>query len=85
MSKVRMSMEINEDLANLLDTIAEEEAVTRTEIIRRALAVIKTYKEQIDAGRTHMGFVKDSDKLDLEIVGVLTPPVSAKVKPDKAA
>ena len=89
MAKVRMSMEINEDLANLLDRIAEDEAVTRTEIIRRALAVIKTYKEQIDAGRTHMGFVRDSDKLDLEIVGVLTPPTplatARQPKGDKAA
>ena len=74
MSKVRLSLEINEDLAQLLDEIAEDEAVPRTEIVRRALAVIKTYKQQIDAGRTHIGFVKDSDKLDLEIVGVLTPP-----------
>ena len=76
MSKVRMSIEINEDLAKLLDEIAEDEAVPRTEIVRRALAVIKTYKEQIDAGRTHIGFARDSDKLDLEIVGVLTSPAS---------
>ena len=73
MSKVRLSLEINEDLAKLLDDIAEDEAVSRTEIVRRALAVIKTYKEQMDAGRSHIGFVRDSDKLDLEIVGVLTP------------
>jgi len=73
MGKVRLSLEINEDLAKLLDDIAEGEAVSRTEIVRRALAVIKTYKEQMDAGRSHIGFVRDSDKLDLEIVGVLTP------------
>jgi len=77
MSKVRLTLEINEDLARLLDQIAEDEAVPRTEIVRRALAVIKTYKEQVDIGRTHIGFTKDSDKLDLEIVGVLTPSVSA--------
>ena len=76
MSKVRLSLEINEDLARLLDDIAEDEAVSRTEIVRRALAVIKTYKEQMAAGRSHIGFTKDSDKLDLEIVGVLTQPAA---------
>lgn len=76
MSKVRLSIEVNEDLAKLLDVIAAEEAVPRTEIVRRALAVMKTYKEQIGAGRTHMGFTKDSDKLDVEIVGVLTAPAN---------
>jgi metal-responsive CopG/Arc/MetJ family transcriptional regulator len=88
MSKVRLSIEVNEDLAKLLDDIAETEAVPRTEIVRRALAVIKTYKEQIAVGRTHIGFAKDSDKLDLEIVGVLTTPVqsdTAKTTKAKAA
>lgn len=81
MTKVRLSIEINEDLAKLLDDIAEDEAVSRTEIVRRALAVIKTYKEQMDAGRTHIGFARDSDKLDLEIVGVLTPPSISSNEP----
>jgi metal-responsive CopG/Arc/MetJ family transcriptional regulator len=86
MTKVRMSMEINEDLVNLLDSIAEDEQVSRTEIVRRALAVIKTYREQIDAGRTHIGFVKDSDKLDLEIVGILNQQSPRDpAKRDKAA
>ena len=58
MNKVRLSLEINEDLAKLLDDIADDEAVSRTEIVRRALAVIKTYKEQMDAGRSHIGFAR---------------------------
>lgn len=81
MSKVRLSMEINRDLAELLDEVAEEEAVTRTEMLRRAIALIKTAKEQRDAGRGHFGFAEDSNKLDLEIIGLLTP--SPKPKPDK--
>jgi predicted transcriptional regulator len=75
MSKVRLNIEVSEDLAELLDTIAKEESVPRTEIVRRALAVVKIYREQIKAGRTHMGFAKDTDKLDLELVGVLNTPV----------
>jgi hypothetical protein len=76
MARVRLSIEVSEDLARLLDNLAVEEDVTRTEIIRRALAVLKAYKDQINIGRTHIGFAKDADRLDLELVGVLTPPVT---------
>jgi hypothetical protein len=76
-AKVRLNIEVSEDLAKLLDNLADEEDVTRTEIVRRALAVLKAYKDQIDVGRTHIGFAKEADKLDLELVGVLTPPVAA--------
>ncbi len=74
MAKVRLSMEVSDELAKLLDDLAEDEDVTRTEIVRRALAVLKAYKDQIEVGRTHIGFAKDADKLDLELIGVLTAP-----------
>src|SRR5262245_16466428 len=63
MAKVRLSMEVSDDVARLLDDLAEDEDVTRTEIVRRALAVLKAYKDQIDVGRTHIGFTRDADKL----------------------
>jgi predicted transcriptional regulator len=75
MAKVRLNIEVSEDLARLLDNLAEEEDVTRTEIVRRALAVLKAFREQMVVGRTHIGFARDADKLDLELVGVLTPPI----------
>jgi predicted transcriptional regulator len=78
MAKVRLNMEVSEDLAALLDSLADQEEVTRTEIVRRALAVLKAYKAQIDAGRTHIGFVKEAEKLDAELVGVLNVPSASK-------
>ena len=87
MAKVRLNMEVSEDLAKLLDSLADQEDVTRTEIVRRALSVLKVYKSQIDAGRPHMGFVKEASKLDAELVGVLTAPEqpqSAKSTPAAA-
>lgn len=81
MAKVRLSMEVSDELAKLLDDLAEDEDVTRTEIVRRALAVLKAYKDQIEVGRTHIGFAKDADKLDLELVGVLTPPSGKDKEP----
>lgn len=78
MAKVRLNMEVSEDVAKLLDTLADQEGVTRTEIVRRALSVLKVYRAQIDAGRPHMGFVKESSRLDAELVGVLTAPEQSK-------
>lgn len=77
MAKVRLNIEVSEDLARLLDNLAAEEDATRTEIVRRALAVLKAYRDQIEVGRTHIGFTRDADRLDLELVGVLTPPIVA--------
>lgn len=71
--RVRLSLEISEDLSQVIDDVAEREGVTRTEIVRRALAIVVTFKEQMRIGRTHLGFAADADKLDLELVGVLTP------------
>lgn len=73
-NKVRLNIEVSEELARLLDNLADEEVVSKTEIIRRALAVMKSYREQIKVGRTHIGFTRDSDKLDMELIGVLTVP-----------
>jgi len=70
--KTRLSIEISSALAALLEELAEREGVTMTEIVRRALAVLKAYHEQIGVGRTHMGFTADAKKLDVELVGILT-------------
>jgi metal-responsive CopG/Arc/MetJ family transcriptional regulator len=76
MKKVRLNIELSEDLAKFLDGLADKEVVTRTEIVRRALAVLKAYDQQISAGNTHIGFTNDPKKLDAEMVGVLTSPES---------
>jgi metal-responsive CopG/Arc/MetJ family transcriptional regulator len=74
MAKVRLNIEVSEDLAKLLDSLAEREDVTRTEIVRRGLSVLKAYRDQIETGRTHIGFTEQPKNLDAELVGVLTTP-----------
>ncbi|MCW2366578.1 hypothetical protein M2341_002025 [Sphingobium sp. B7D2B] len=71
MSKVRMNIEVSQDVASFLEQIASEEATTKTEIVRRAISVLKAYKTQKGKGRNHIGFTSDADKLDAEIVGIL--------------
>jgi len=80
MAKVRINMEVSEDLATLLDNLADQEDVTRTEIVRRGLSVLKAYRDQIASGRPHIGFTEDAKSLDAELIGVLTPPEPPKAK-----
>lgn len=71
MSKVRMTIEVSESVADFLEKIAISEATTKTDMVRRALSVLKVYEAQKKKGRTHIGFTDDADKLDAELVGIL--------------
>ena len=68
---VRLSVNISEELDDLIDDLANDAKISRTDVIRRALAVMKAYRQQEAAGREHIGFVSDPSKLDAEIVNVL--------------
>ena len=67
----RLSVVISDELDDLIDELAAEARTSRTEVVRRALAVMKAFKQQKAIGRNHIGFVKDPQKLDAEIVNVL--------------
>jgi hypothetical protein len=74
MAKVRLSIEVSKELAALLDSLAENEETSKTEIVRRALSVMKAYRDQATVGRRHIGFTADPAKLDSELIGVLNLP-----------
>lgn len=67
----RLSVNISEELDELIDELANDANISRTDVIRRALAVMKAYRQQKAIGREHIGFVSDPRKLDAEIVNVL--------------
>jgi predicted transcriptional regulator len=71
MAKVRLNLELSKDVADLLESLAEDEDTTKTEMVRRALSVLKAYKQQRARGRTHIGFASDPAALDAELVGIL--------------
>jgi len=71
MSRVRMNIEVSHDVADFLEEIAREERTTKAEIVRRALSVMKAYRAQKRAGRTHLGFTADPAALQAEMVGIL--------------
>lgn len=71
MAKVRMNFEISQDVADFLEELSREEETTKTEIVRRALSIMKAYKVQRKSGRIHIGFTEDPKNLDAEIIGIL--------------
>ena len=71
MSKVRMNIELSDDVAKFLNDLACKEGATKTELIRRALSVLKAYEQQKDLGRDHMGFTSKPENLEAEMLGIL--------------
>ncbi|HEX8379206.1 MAG TPA: hypothetical protein VF619_01500 [Allosphingosinicella sp.] len=67
----RLNIEVSDDVAALLSRVAEKQQTTMTDVVRRALAILKAAEKQKSLGREHFGFVKDPSKLDVELVGVL--------------
>ena len=81
MAKVRLNIEISENLADFLDALAESEHTTRSEMVRRAIAVLQAFHQQREIGRPHLGFVRDPERLDAEILGVLQSTVTIASAP----
>lgn len=71
MAKARLTIDISQELAALLTDLAEEAETTKADIIRRGLAVMKAAREQKQIGRGHLGFVKNPEKLDAELLGII--------------
>lgn len=67
----RLSIEVSDDVADMILRVAEQQNVTQTEVVRRALSVMKAAEKQKKAGREHIGFVADPTKLDAELIGIL--------------
>ncbi len=70
-----MNIELSKELAKEIIDLAESEGVARSEIIRRGLAVMKSFRQQRIAGRTHIGFASDPTRLEAELIGVLNSSV----------
>jgi predicted transcriptional regulator len=70
-AKVRMSIEVSQDVADFLEEVARDEDTSKTEIVRRALSVLKAFRQQKSKGRGHLGFASDPTTLDAEMLGVL--------------
>jgi metal-responsive CopG/Arc/MetJ family transcriptional regulator len=68
--KVRLNLQISQELNRTLEEIAEDTGTNRSDVIRQALALMKVAHTAKKDGR-HLGIVKDARKLDTEIVGLI--------------
>jgi predicted transcriptional regulator len=68
--KVRLSLQVSQELNQTLEEIAESTGTNRTDVIRQALALMKVAHAAKRDGR-HLGIVNDARKLDTEIVGLI--------------
>lgn len=68
--KVRLNLQVSSELNHVLDEIAQSSGSTKTDVIRQALALMKVAHNAKGSGR-HLGLVKDAEKLDTEIVGLI--------------
>jgi metal-responsive CopG/Arc/MetJ family transcriptional regulator len=68
--KVRLNLQVSQELNRTLEEIAEDTGTNRSDVIRQALALMKVAHTAKKDGR-HLGIVKDARKLDTEIVGLI--------------
>jgi predicted transcriptional regulator len=68
--KVRLSLQVSQDLNQTLEDIADSTGSNRTDVIRQALALMKVAHTAKRDGK-HLGLVSDAARLDTEIVGLL--------------
>ena len=66
--KIRLNLQLSEELYNELEIMALDSSTSRGDVIRRALALLKTAQTGKKSGR-HLGFAKNPEKLDQEIIG----------------
>lgn len=69
-AKVRLNLQVSEQLNSDLEEMADSTGSNRTEVIRQALALMKIAHQARREGR-YLGLVSDPSKLDTELVGIL--------------
>jgi predicted transcriptional regulator len=68
--KVRLSLQVSDELNRLLEEMADDAGITKSDVLRQALALMKAARDGRKQQR-HLGLVSDPRKLDTEIVGFL--------------
>jgi hypothetical protein len=71
-ARVRLNLDVSPEIASFLDTLAQENATTKTDVMRRAIALLKIAHDAKKRNRT-MGFVASArdDVLETKVVGIL--------------
>ena len=70
MGKVRLNLQVSEEINRVLDDISESSGCNKSDVVRQALALMKVAHQAKLEGRA-VGIVSDRTKLDTEIVGLI--------------
>jgi len=63
----RMSVELPEDINDLINRIAGEQGIAKTEVVRRAFAILKVAEEEKNSGGM-LGMVRKTEDGKLEAI-----------------
>ncbi len=66
--KVRLNLQLSSELYSELEIMADESSSSLSDVVRRSLALMKAAHMGKKRGN-HLGFAKNPDKLDQEIIG----------------
>jgi metal-responsive CopG/Arc/MetJ family transcriptional regulator len=66
--KVRLNLQMSEELYNELEKLAAESGTTRSDVIRRALGLLKAAYSGRKQGK-HLGLARKAEQLDQEFIG----------------
>ncbi|HVJ54184.1 MAG TPA: hypothetical protein VM689_17090 [Aliidongia sp.] len=67
--KVRLSLQVPEELNRILETMATEMGGTKSEVLRKALTLMEVAHQARKNGK-RFGIASEGAKLDTEIIGV---------------
>jgi hypothetical protein len=70
--KVHLHLDVSPEIADFLDMLAQENATTKTDVMRRAIALLKIAHEEKKRNRS-MGFIAAAHDhlLETKVIGVL--------------
>jgi hypothetical protein len=64
----RLSLEIDRETYDYFSKMAREKRTDIGGVIEQGLKILRTAREQRKMGRSHLGFVSDPTKLDVELI-----------------
>lgn len=70
MEKKRLSIQVTEEMDQLLDDMANRSGLSKPELLRQAVALAKFAQDAKD-DKMALGVTRDRTKLDRQVVGVL--------------
>lgn len=66
--RIRLSVEMNEEMRDLIDGLVEQTGTSRADVLRRAIALLKTVKEA-EANGESPALISKEGKVTVKLVG----------------